>query len=49
VWQVSGRSGTTFKDRALMDMWYVRNWSLWVDIVILIKTIRVVLRRTGAY
>ena len=49
VWQVSGRSGTTFKDRALMDMWYVRNWSLWVDIVILIKTIRVVLRRSGAY
>ncbi len=49
VWQVSGRSRTTFKDRALMDMWYVRNWSLWVDIVILLKTIRVVLRRTGAY
>lgn len=49
VWQVSGRSGTTFKDRALMDMWYVRNWSLWIDIVILLKTIRVVLRRSGAY
>jgi undecaprenyl-phosphate galactose phosphotransferase len=30
-------------------MWYVRNWSLWVDIVILLKTIRVVLRRSGAY
>jgi undecaprenyl-phosphate galactose phosphotransferase len=49
VWQVSGRSGTTFKDRALMDMWYVRNWSLWVDIVVLLKTIRAVLHRTGAY
>jgi undecaprenyl-phosphate galactose phosphotransferase len=49
VWQVSGRSGTTFKERALMDMWYVRNWSLWVDIVILIKTIHVVVRSNGAY
>ena len=32
-----------------MDMWYVRNWSLWVDMVILIKTIHVVVRRYGAY
>jgi undecaprenyl-phosphate galactose phosphotransferase len=32
-----------------MDMWYVRNWSLWVDIVVLLKTIRAVLHRTGAY
>ncbi|HDZ01737.1 MAG TPA: hypothetical protein ENH52_09800, partial [Nitrospirae bacterium] len=29
--------------------WYVRNWNLWLDIVILLKTIRVVLRREGAH
>ena len=49
LWQISGRSETTFTDRANLDAWYVRNWSLWYDIVILFKTIRVVLKRDGAY
>ncbi len=49
LWQISGRSETTFSDRANLDAWYVRNWSLWYDIVILIKTVKVVLKRDGAY
>jgi Undecaprenyl-phosphate galactose phosphotransferase WbaP len=37
LWQVSGRNQTSFKRRVYWDSWYVRNWSLWGDIVILIK------------
>jgi len=48
LWQVSGRSHTSFEDRATYDSWYVRNWSLWVDWVILLKTVRVVLTGRGA-
>ncbi|MGH6627760.1 MAG: undecaprenyl-phosphate galactose phosphotransferase WbaP [Burkholderiaceae bacterium] len=48
LWQVSGRSHTTFDERSVFDSWYVRNWSLWVDWVILLKTIRVVLSGRGA-
>lgn len=48
LWQVSGRSDTTFQQRSAMDSWYVRNWSLWVDWVILLKTVRVVLSGQGA-
>jgi Undecaprenyl-phosphate galactose phosphotransferase WbaP len=48
LWQVSGRSNTTFADRIAMDLWYVRNWSLWYDIVILMRTVRVVLKQDGA-
>lgn len=49
LWQVSGRSGTSFQDRAALDTTYVRNWSLWQDFVILIKTLSVVFARDGAY
>jgi undecaprenyl-phosphate galactose phosphotransferase len=49
IWQVSGRSSTTFLDRASFDEWYVRNWSIWLDIVILFSTVRVVLMRNGAH
>ncbi len=48
LWQVGGRSQTTFEQRAAYDGWYVRNWSLWVDWVILLKTVRVVLSGRGA-
>jgi len=48
LWQVSGRSHTSFEERAEYDSWYVRNWSLWVDWVILLKTVRVVLSGRGA-
>ena len=48
LWQVSGRNNTSFKRRVYWDSWYVRNWSLWGDIVILIKTPIVLLSRSGA-
>jgi lipopolysaccharide/colanic/teichoic acid biosynthesis glycosyltransferase len=48
LWQVSGRSQTSFAERANYDSWYVRNWSIWVDWVILLKTVRVVLSAKGA-
>ncbi len=49
LWQVSGRNKLTMKDRARLEGFYVTNWSLWFDIVILLKTIKVVLKREGAY
>ncbi|MGH1376359.1 MAG: exopolysaccharide biosynthesis polyprenyl glycosylphosphotransferase [Alphaproteobacteria bacterium] len=49
LWQVSGRNDTTFERRIYWDGWYVRNWSFWGDIVIMIKTLRVVLGGSGAY
>ena len=49
LWQVSGRSNTSYDYRIALDSWYVRNWNLWLDIVILFKTVRIVLKREGAY
>ena len=49
LWQISGRNDTGYEDRVALDSWYVRNWSLWHDLVILVKTINVVLRGKGAY
>ncbi|MEW6102609.1 MAG: undecaprenyl-phosphate galactose phosphotransferase WbaP [bacterium] len=49
LWQISGRSEATFEKRIFFDVWYVKNWSLWLDIVILFKTIKVVLKKEGAY
>jgi len=49
LWQVSGRSNTTYEDRVRLDMYYIRNWSVWLDIFILAKTCAVVLKRQGAY
>ena len=49
MWQVNGRSDTTYEERVQMDTWYVRNWSVWIDIVYLLKTVSVVLTRKGAY
>ncbi|MFA5592657.1 MAG: exopolysaccharide biosynthesis polyprenyl glycosylphosphotransferase [Micavibrio sp.] len=49
LWQVSGRNETTFEQRIYWDGWYIRNWSLWHDIVIMYKTVRVVIFRSGAY
>lgn len=48
LWQISGRSASTFQHRINMDLWYVRNWSLWYDLVILLRTVRVVLKQEGA-
>jgi undecaprenyl-phosphate galactose phosphotransferase len=49
LWQVTGRSGTTYEYRIGLDSWYVRNWNVWLDIVILFKTAAVVIKREGAW
>ena len=49
LWQVSGRNNTTFDERARYDIYYVRNWSVWLDIYILLRTVWVVLSHDGAY
>lgn len=46
--QISGRRDIGFTERRKLDLYYVQNWSLWMDLTILIKTFRVVLRRGGA-
>jgi len=48
LWQVSGRSDTDYATRVYFDAWYVKNWSLWYDIVILLRTISVVFKQSGA-
>lgn len=48
LWQVSGRSRTTFKTRVELDIQYINNWTLWLDVYILFKTIKVVITRDGA-
>ena len=48
LWQVSGRSDVDFHSRVELDVWYIRNWNLWMDLVILIKTIKTVLLKDGA-
>jgi len=48
LWQVSGRNDVDFKSRLHLDVWYIRNWNLWMDLVILIKTIKTVLVKDGA-
>lgn len=49
LWQVSGRNELPFQARLQFDEYYIRNWSLWLDITILIKSIQVMLSSKGAY
>ncbi len=49
LWQVSGRSSLTFADMVALDIQYVQNWSLWLDLQILLKTIPAVLKGSGAH
>jgi Undecaprenyl-phosphate galactose phosphotransferase WbaP len=49
LWQISGRNNTTYGKRVDLDSYYVRNWSPWLDLYILARTVKVVLRREGAY
>jgi Undecaprenyl-phosphate galactose phosphotransferase WbaP len=49
LWQVSGRNLTTYQERIEMDTYYVRNWSPWLDIWVLARTIKVVVTGYGAY
>lgn len=47
-WQVNGRSNVNFNGRLKMDNWYIRNWSIWIDIELLIRTFKVVINGKGA-
>jgi Undecaprenyl-phosphate galactose phosphotransferase WbaP len=49
LWQISGRSDIDYNERVKLDMQYIMNWSLWLDINIIFKTIPAVLKRDGAY
>ncbi|MGQ0605196.1 MAG: sugar transferase [Anaerolineales bacterium] len=49
LWQVSGRSDVSYEDRVRMDMYYIRNWTLWLDLQILFQTFPAVIRSRGAY
>jgi exopolysaccharide biosynthesis polyprenyl glycosylphosphotransferase len=49
LWQISGRSELTFDDLVRLDFYYLENWSIWLDITILLKTVPAVLNRKGAY
>lgn len=48
LWQVSGRSNLSFDERIELELFYAQNWSFWLDLKILFKTIAVVLRKRGA-
>jgi Undecaprenyl-phosphate galactose phosphotransferase WbaP len=49
LWQVSGRNDVSYEERVKLDSFYVRNWSVWLDLCILYRTIGTVLFRSGAY
>jgi len=49
LWQVSGRNYVTFAERVQFDVYYAYNWSVWLDIYILLRTVWVVFSRHGAY
>jgi len=44
LWQVSGKNALPFQERTRLDRWYVNNWSLWLDLIVLAKTVPTVLR-----
>jgi lipopolysaccharide/colanic/teichoic acid biosynthesis glycosyltransferase len=48
-WQVAGRSHTSFKERVQMDANYVRDWSVWLDLILLARTVKILLFRRTAY
>jgi len=48
LWQVSGRSELSFDERIELELFYAQNWTFWLDIKILLKTILVVIRKKGA-
>ncbi|MFT8247075.1 exopolysaccharide biosynthesis polyprenyl glycosylphosphotransferase [Roseomonas sp. BN140053] len=49
LWQISGRTETSYAQRVQLDSWYVKNWTLWHDLVILLRTVPAVLKSRGAY
>ena len=49
MWQISGRNNTTYEARTQFDEYYVRNWSVWLDLFILMRTVKTVALAQGAY
>jgi exopolysaccharide biosynthesis polyprenyl glycosylphosphotransferase len=49
LWQILGRSDVSYDERVRIDMYYIRNWTIWIDLQILVKTIPAVLAKRGAY
>ena len=49
MWQISGRSDVSYEERIRLDMHYIRNYSIWLDLMILFRTLPVVLGGRGAY
>ncbi len=49
LWQVSGRNNIDYEARVKLDTWYVLNWSLWLDVLMLVRTVKVVFQKQGAY
>jgi exopolysaccharide biosynthesis polyprenyl glycosylphosphotransferase len=49
LWQVSGRSDVSYEQRVRYDMYYIRNWSIWLDLQLLFLTLAGVIKRRGAY
>jgi exopolysaccharide biosynthesis polyprenyl glycosylphosphotransferase len=47
-WQIKGRNDLTFAERVELDVWYIQNWSLWLDFIIFVKTFEVLATRRGA-
>ena len=49
MWQVRGRSDVGYEERVTLDMFYIRNWTAWLDLKLLLQTIPAVLSKRGAY
>jgi lipopolysaccharide/colanic/teichoic acid biosynthesis glycosyltransferase len=49
LWQVSGRSDVSYTERVRLDMYYIRNWTIWLDLQLLLQTIPAVVKKRGAY
>lgn len=49
LWQASGRSDIDYPERVAMDRWYVHNWSVWLDIILIWRTLFAVIHSRGAY
>ena len=49
LWQVSGRSDVSYEERVRLDMYYVRNWTIWLDLQLLLETFPAVMKGQGAY
>ena len=49
LWQISGRNDVSYTDRVLLDEYYVRNWSIWLDFYIVMNTFWAIITGKGAY